>query len=245
MREAVSSPTPLWPPALPCWEHESGPQGTAQLLLKGKVPHSDPIPTWIHGPFTLSLPFLSWGEVEQRSPSEHTVNQVTTSSLAFHWQAPSLTFHLLTNPQLHRLHFCMIFLLPPGSQRDQGTAQSAVFLEVLLSFSVTFSPCHSRKPPWMAESEFQISLKLCWLWRLIPFTSAICCLGIFRMGCILCNCVIQSQHVSVIPHAFVLNCWLVCKVIKKSWREKRDVRVTLWSEHHVIGSSVHRRTLYW
>lgn len=124
--------------------------------------------------YTLSRPFLLWGEVEQRSPSEHTVNQVTTSSLAFHWQALSLTFHLLTNPQPHRLHFCMIFLLPPGSQRDQGTVQSAVFLEVLLSFSVTFSPWHSRKTsPWMVESEFQISLKLCWLWRLIPFTSAI------------------------------------------------------------------------
>ena len=38
--------------------------------------------------------------MEQRSPSEHTVTQVTTSTLAFHWQAPSLTFHLLTNPQL-------------------------------------------------------------------------------------------------------------------------------------------------
>lgn len=49
-----------------------------------KTPHSEPIPTWILGPFyTLSLPFLLWGEVVQRSPSEHTVNQVTTSSLAF------------------------------------------------------------------------------------------------------------------------------------------------------------------
>ena len=196
--------------------------------------------------YTLSLSFLLWGEVEQRSPSEHRVTQVTTSSLAFHWQAPSLTFHLLTSPQLHLLHFCMIFLLPPGFQRDQGRAQSAVFLEVLLSFSVTFSPWHSRKPsPWTVESEFQVSLKLCWLWCLVPFTSAICCLGIFRLGRILCNCVIRSQRASVIPHAFVLNCWLVCKVIKKSWREKREVQVTLWSEHHVIGSSADRRTLYW
>lgn len=104
--------------------------------------------------YTLSLPFLLWGEVEQRSPSEHTVNQVTTSSLAFHWQAWSLTFHLLTNPQLLLLHFCMIFLLPPGFQRDQGRAQSVVFLEVLLSFSVTFSPWYSRKlsPRWWSLS---------------------------------------------------------------------------------------------
>lgn len=152
-----------------------------------------------------------------------TVKQYS-DTLAFCWHAPVLPFLLPTNPQLHLLHFCMILLLPPGPQGGEGGAKQGLCLEDLLSFSVTFIPWHSRKlSPWIVESEFQASLRLCWLWRLIPFNSALRCLGIFRMGQISCNCVILSQRASVTLDAFVLNCWLVCKVIRKFWREKRDV----------------------
>lgn len=67
------------------------------------------------------------------SVGNFTVNQFA-STLWLFALTQNLTFLLPTNPQRHRLHFCMI-LSPPGPRRDQGRAKPGLFLD-LLSFSI-------------------------------------------------------------------------------------------------------------
>jgi hypothetical protein len=208
-------------------------------LSQGQLTNSEANPclSWAHWHTLSPFVFLKGGGEVKVLLKDITASCSASCTLAFYLHTPILTFHLPTNPQHHLLHFCTIVLVPLGPQRGQERVKQGLFLEVLLSFSVTFILCCSRVFP-QRLSEFPISLRLCWLQHWILFTSAVRCSGIFRMGWIPCNRVIVSQHPSVTRNAFVLNCWLVCKVIKMFWTEKEEylyIYIYLCSEYDVQG----------
>lgn len=119
----------------------------------------------------------------------------------------SFTYQSTASPSSFLHDIVVAFRIPkrPRKNKARGVLRS---LAVIFYLAPLFHGTAGNFPHGSWSLSFK-SLRLCWLWHLIPFASAICCLGIFRMGRIPCNCVILSQHASVTLNAFVLNCWLL------------------------------------
>lgn len=157
------------------------------------------------------------------SPQNFMVTQLATSThflFAFTKLSISFTYQSTASPSSF-LHD--IFAASRTPKRPRKSKATVVLRSLAVIFCHFYSMAQQETFPWIVESEFQISLRPCWFWRLIPFASAVHCSGIFRMGWIPCNCVILSQQASVTLNAFVPNCWLACKIMKKFWKEKRGI----------------------
>lgn len=246
-RNLPTDPPHLGPPALARWEKWIRSTRHCLAAFSGGSSFTQDLSGYlVHVCTLISLLFRREREGED-SLWNFIVSQFASHTLAFYLHAQILPFHLPTNPRLCLLHFCTILLSPPGPQRGQRRAKEGLFLEVWLSFFFffffylppIFHTTAGNLPP-DEESEFQVSLRLCWLWCFVSV--CLCCSGIFRMGRTSCNCVILSQHASVTPDAFVLTS---LQSHQKSQRGKWDIQLTLLREHHVLRSSVGRETPCW
>ena len=186
-RNLPTGPPHLGPPALARWEKRIRSTRHCLAAFSGGSSFTQDLSGYlVHVCTLISLLFRREREGGD-SLWNFTVSQFASHTLAFYLHAQILPFHLPTNPRLCLLHFCTILLSPPGPQRGRRRAKEGLFLEVWLSFFFFFicqlysTPQQETCPP-DEESEFQVSLRLCWLWCFVSV--CLCCslFGHFQNG---------------------------------------------------------------